>query len=143
MCSHSKSPVVAKGTFAAPFPYSGGIVNVALFNPKQPGGGSAPSQPRTHKGARTWQATIHLDGNWRPESSVRWQYFGRRNTDRSPANWGRRGRESVARTHRIEMAKGNEKYPLLLSVPGNCFGGSDGERRRNHNRSGSQCCRGI
>ncbi len=59
--------IVAKGTFAVPFPYSGGTISVFPFNPAHPGGGGfGKSLPMTHKGARTWQATFHLYGNWKP-----------------------------------------------------------------------------
>lgn len=59
--------IVAKGTFAVPFPYSGGIISVFVFNPTHPGGGgSAKSLPVTHKGVRTWQFTFNLDGTWKP-----------------------------------------------------------------------------
>jgi hypothetical protein len=64
--SQAKSEIAAKGTFASPFPYSGAVINIALFNPFDPGGGWTSHQPQTRKGARTWQTTIHLNGKWKP-----------------------------------------------------------------------------
>jgi hypothetical protein len=59
--------IVARGTFAVPFPYSGGTISVFLFNPTHPGGAGSPkSLPVTHKGARTWQFTFNLYGTWKP-----------------------------------------------------------------------------
>lgn len=59
--------IVAKGTFAVPFPYSGGTISVFPFNPAHPGGGGfGKSLPLTRKGARAWQTTLHLYGDWKP-----------------------------------------------------------------------------
>lgn len=62
--SHTK--VKAYGTFSQPFPYSGGTISLALFNPEHPGGGWSGPQAFTSEGATTWSADAILKNGWIP-----------------------------------------------------------------------------
>ena len=62
----SHTEVQASGTFAQPFPYSGGTISLALFNPAHPGGGWSGPEVLTSKGATTWSTEATLKNGWVP-----------------------------------------------------------------------------